>query len=99
MWYFQNKIPTRYSEFSTAIPDIFYFRPQPHLSRSLVKNVSSSEGRSYQDTWTDEDHHMHTDSYPYTLMKDAKAMANVPSLPDEPFMSSFIDNAESIRFQ
>jgi hypothetical protein len=98
-WFFQNKIPTRYSEFNTGIPDVFYFKPQPHLFRPLLKNVSSTEGRSFQDVWMDDDHKNHVDSYPYILQKETKAMANVPSLPSEPFMSAFIDNAEGIRFQ
>jgi hypothetical protein len=99
MWFFQNKIPTKYSEFNTNIPDVFYFRPQPHIFRPLVTNTSTTEARSYQDVWTDDDHHTHVDPYPYNLEKQTMAMANVPSLPDEPFMSAFIDNAESLRFQ
>jgi len=99
MWYFQDKIPTRYDELTTAIPDVFYFRPQPHMFHQLVKNTYSSEGRSFQDTWMDNESHSHVDSYPYTLIKEVRAMAYIPSLPDEPFMSAFIDNAESLRFQ
>jgi len=99
MWYFQDKVPTRYSELSTSIPDVFYFRPQPHIFRSLVKNSSTSEGRSLQDTWKDDDGHLQVESLPYNLNIEVKAMANIPSLPDEPFMSAFIDNAESLRFQ
>jgi hypothetical protein len=40
-----------------------------------------------------------TGTYSYTLELETKAMANVPSLPDEPFMSSFRDNVQEIRFQ
>jgi hypothetical protein len=98
-WFFQNKVPTRYSEFTDGIPDVFYFRAQPHMFHQLVKNSSSTEGRSFQDIWTDDEHHSHVDSYPYNLVVDVRAMANIPSVPDEPFMSAFIDNAESIRFQ
>ena len=28
-WVFQEKIPVRYSEYTTSIPDLFYFRAQP----------------------------------------------------------------------
>jgi Domain of Unknown Function with PDB structure (DUF3857) len=98
-WFFQNKIPTRYSEFTTSIPDVFYFRPQTHISRTFLKNTSSSEGRSFQDVWTDDEHKSHVDSYPYIDETAIRAMADVPSMPSEPFMSAFIDNAEGIRFQ
>jgi hypothetical protein len=89
-WDFQDKIPVRYSEYTTAIPDIFYFRQQPHLTIPLVKSSHTSEGRSLQDG---------TSSDPYTLEVETKAMANIPSLPDEPFMSSFRDNVQNIRYQ
>lgn len=89
-WEFQDKIPVRYSEYTTGIPDIFYFRAQPHLTYTLVKNTRTSQGRSFVDN---------TGTYSYTLEQETKAMANVPSLPDEPFMSSFRDNVQEIRFQ
>ncbi|MDO3627024.1 DUF3857 domain-containing protein [Mucilaginibacter sp. BT774] len=89
-WEFQDKIPVRYSEYTTGIPDLFYFREQPHLTYPLVKNTRTSEGRSLVDN---------SGSYPYSLEMETKAMANVPSLPDEPFMSSFTDNVQEIRYQ
>jgi len=89
-WEFQDKIPVRYSEYTTGIPDIFYFRAQPHLTYTLVKNTRTSQGRSFVDN---------TGTYSYTLELETKAMANVPPLPDEPFMSSFRDNVQEIRFQ
>src|SRR5206468_7001963 len=89
-WEFQDKIPVRYSEYTTGIPDIFYFREQPHITYTLVKNTHTSEGRSLVDN---------SGSYSYTIELETKAMANVPSLPDEPFMSSFRDNVQDIRYQ
>ena len=89
-WYFQEKIPTRYSELNTSIPDVFYFREIPHMVNPLVKRTNTSDGRSLiEDGQT----------YPYTLDVSTKAMANIPSLPDEPFMSSFNDNVQNIRYQ
>ncbi len=100
MWFFQNSIPTRYSEFSTAIPDLFTFKPQAHLFRQLAKNTSTPPKEEVSRTYgLMTDHRNHVDSYPYILEQNLKAMVNIPSLPTEPFMSSFIDNAESIRFQ
>jgi hypothetical protein len=98
-WSFQDKIPVRYNELTTTIPDVFYFRAQTRFFHRLVKDESKTEGRTLTDTWTDEDHHSHVDSYPYVIAIETRAMANIPSLPDEPFMSSFNDNVENIRFQ
>ncbi|HTD98772.1 MAG TPA: DUF3857 domain-containing protein [Mucilaginibacter sp.] len=89
-WDFQDNIPVRYSEYSTAIPDIFYFRPQPHLTMPLLKHTHTTDGRSLVDG---------ASSYPYSDETEIRAMANIPSLPDEPYMSSFYDNVQSIRFQ
>jgi len=89
-WVFQDKIPVRYSEYMTSIPDIFYFREHPHITYGLVKNAHTTEGRSLMDQGQ---------SYSYNLEVETKAMANVPSLPDEPYMSSFNDNVQEIRYQ
>ncbi len=91
-WYFQEKIPVRYSEFNISIPDLFYFRRQPNITQSFVKHTTSSEGRSYIPP-------RETNGYPYNEEMETWGMANIPSLPDEPFMSSFEDNLQSIRFQ
>ncbi|MBS1523640.1 MAG: DUF3857 domain-containing protein [Bacteroidetes bacterium] len=98
-WYFQEDIPVRYSEYDTAIPDLFYFRAQPHLNQPFAKYTTKEEGRSFQDTWKDDYGQIHNDSYPYNLLVETRAMANVPSLPDEAFMSSFADNVQCLRFQ
>lgn len=99
VWYFQEKIPVRYNELDTNIPDVFYFRPQMRAFQSLAKYNTSSEGRSFQDNWQDSDGHSHVDSYPYSLDITVRGMTNIPSLPDESYMSSFRDNVEAIRFQ
>jgi hypothetical protein len=89
-WYFQEKIPVKYSEYNTSIPDVFYFRVMPHLEQKLIKSTKSAEGRSL----TDE-----SGSYPYDLEVETRGMANIPALSDEPFMSSFNDNVQALRFQ
>ncbi|WP_295671725.1 DUF3857 domain-containing protein, partial [uncultured Mucilaginibacter sp.] len=89
-WYFQGKIPVRYNELSTSIPDVFYFRRIPHLHEPYVKIKSSTDARSLMDDGQ---------SYQYVLNNETKAVANVHSLSDEPFMSSFKDNVESFRYQ
>src|SRR6185312_2961493 len=89
-WYFQERIPVRYNELSTAIPDIFYFRAMSHLREPYVKHSTSTDGRTLMDG---------TDTYQYGLQNELRGVANIPSLQDEPFMSSFHDNVEAVRFQ
>ncbi len=89
-WYFQEKIPVRYSEFTTLIPDIFYFRAIPHITYSFSKHTTSSNGRSLVDN---------SGTFPYNEEVETRAMTNLPSLPDEAMMTSYVDNLQSIRFQ
>ena len=98
-WIFQEHIPVRYSEFNTSIPDLFYYRPQAHIYQPFVKHTTSTDGRSFQDTYKDQDGQLRTDSYPYGLQIETRAVANVPSLTDEAYMSSFNDNVQCMRFQ
>ncbi len=90
-WEFQDKIPVRYSEFTTATPDVFYFRAMPHISSPFVKHTTKEEGRSMSGEGGQ--------NYPYTLEYETRGIANIPSLPEEPFMSSFRDNVQSVHFQ
>jgi hypothetical protein len=89
-WQFQEKLPVRYSEFTVGIPDIFYFRPQPRLSLALSKMATKTDGRSLV---------IDGQGYPYNIDVTTRGMSNIPSLRDEPFMSSYVDNVQSIRFQ
>ncbi|MGZ3752201.1 MAG: DUF3857 domain-containing protein [Mucilaginibacter sp.] len=90
-WDFQDKIPVKYSELSTATPDVFYFRAMSHIYSEFVKHTHTTEGRSLPGEGTE--------SFPYNLEIETRGIANIPSLPDEPFMSSFRDNVQSIHFQ
>jgi len=78
-WYFQEKVPVRYSELTTHIPDIFYFRPHLRVSHHLVKNDPAPGYGGTEST--------------------IKVMVNIPSLPDEPYMSSETDNLDYVNFQ
>ena len=89
-WDFQDKIPVRYNELSTSIPDVFYFRAMPHFNQPLIKQTRKEDGRSLMDG---------TEAYSYTLETEVRAMGNIHSLADEPYMSSYHDNVESLRFQ
>jgi hypothetical protein len=88
-WYFQQKIPVRYSELDTSIPEFFYFSTQLHTLTPYAKNTTSQEsgtlGTGAQATT-------------YNIEIKQRAMVNVPSLADEPFMSSTADNLQRISF-
>jgi len=69
-WYFQNNIPTRYSELSKTLPGEVHYKSLAMVSLPYVENTD-----------------------------DVKSMANIPSLPDEPFMNSGKDNAQRILYE
>jgi hypothetical protein len=81
-WFFQQKIPVRYSEFDTSVPEYFTYRTQSRVYGPLVKNESKTE------------------SVPGHINDlRLRAMANVHSLPDEAYMSSYADNLQGLVFQ
>lgn len=88
-WDFQDKLPVRYSELTTQIPDLFSFTVQSHVYEPYVVNKRSSEARSIGNG---------ADAVSYTLEGTTKALANIHSLPDEPYMSSKNDNQESLIY-
>jgi hypothetical protein len=69
-WYFQNDIPTRYSEFNTDLPTLLHYKTLQMITLPLIVNTEQT-----------------------------KAMANIPSLREEPFMSSKRDNAERMYYE
>ncbi|OJW17345.1 DUF3857 domain-containing protein [Mucilaginibacter sp. 44-25] len=89
-WDFQDKIPTRYSELQTYIPDFMFFNLKGNITLPLSKYATKSEGRS---TGTG------TNAITYSLETITRGISNVPSLPDEPYMTSNADNAQSIVYQ
>jgi hypothetical protein len=76
-WYFQNNIPTRYSEIQSDLPSTgtIEFKVIPHVTMPYAKSVGSGGD--------------------YTQIK---ALANVPSLPDEPFMDSKRTSFQRIEY-
>ncbi|HVW95612.1 MAG TPA: DUF3857 domain-containing protein [Mucilaginibacter sp.] len=88
-WDFQKKIPVRYSELKTAIPDVFYFRADANITMPMGHS-NTEDARSLMEG---------TQAYPYNLETTTRTMANIPSLRDEPYMSSYRDNVQSVRFQ
>ncbi|ASU32572.1 DUF3857 domain-containing protein [Mucilaginibacter xinganensis] len=89
-WDFQEKIPVRYSELKTSIPDIFYFRANANISLPFAKRTTTSDSRTLMDAGQ---------AFSYNLENEERGIANIHSLPDEPYMSSYRDNVQAIRFQ
>jgi len=89
-WYFQGNIPTRYSEYTTQIPEYFYFKTKTRTFQEYVKNTTSSESKSIGSG---------ANALIYNTDVQTRAMANVPSLVNEPYMTSRTDNLECVLFQ
>lgn len=88
-WDFQQKIPVRYSELNTSIPDLLYFRVINHVNHSYILNKHTSTPRT-----------LGSGSNPLTYSdeNDKRAMNNIHSLHNEPYMSSYADNVEGLQF-
>jgi hypothetical protein len=88
-WYFQGRIPVRYSEYQLKIPEIFRFTVQPVVVDSIkdkqeviTEFISGNEGV------------IETKS-----LKSNYSMRNLPGIKDEPFMGSAKDYMQRLEFQ
>jgi hypothetical protein len=88
-WYFQGRIPVRYSEYQLKIPQIFRFTVQPVVADSIqdkqeviTELISGNEGV------------IETKS-----LKSNYSMHNLPGIKDEPFMGSAKDYMQRLEFQ
>ncbi len=104
-WDFQERIPVRYSELATSIPDVFYFRPDPRMHQPLIRHTVATDtkvmkvlthtfdtgGTGNGATGTQD-----SETFTYNVENEVRGMANIASLPQEPYMSSFADNVQSI---
>jgi hypothetical protein len=88
-WFYQEEIPVRYTELDTKLPDLLYFSTHTRSRIPLTKNTTSEESGSIG---------IGQDATPYTNECAKREMDNVPSLAEEPYMSSNADNLESISF-
>ncbi|EHQ27593.1 DUF3857 domain-containing protein [Mucilaginibacter paludis] len=89
-WIFQDNIPTRYSELSTQVPDIFFYKTQTRTAAAYVKHTSSSDSKSIGSG---------QDVVSYSVDNQVRGIANIPSLQDEPYMRSRADNLQGLYFQ
>ncbi len=88
-WYFQGRIPVRYSEYQLKIPQIFRFSVQPSVIDSIEDKqevvdelISADEGV------------VQTQS-----LKSNYIMRNLPGIKDEPYMGSAKDYMQRLEFQ
>jgi hypothetical protein len=89
-WNFQNTIPVRYGEFDTSIPEYFYFMPLTSAIVNYTQNtVSQGSGSFFYDG----------QAYNYSTQVTKRVVNNLPSVTEEPFMSSIADNTQHISFQ
>jgi len=88
-WSYQESIPVRYCELDTKFPDLLYFNTRVKSLLRLTKYATSQESGSIG---------IGQDAIPYTNECAKREMDNIPSLNDEPYMSSKVDNQASISF-
>ncbi|MDT3402932.1 DUF3857 domain-containing protein [Mucilaginibacter terrae] len=88
-WYFQDDIPVKYSELQTTIPEWFYFTVQQRAFRPFTKRAKLTKSRSYGSG---------TSALLFTENMDQYAMSNVESIAREPYMTSRVDNLQSLFF-
>ncbi|MBE9586713.1 DUF3857 domain-containing protein [Mucilaginibacter sp. JRF] len=88
-WYFQGKIPVRYSQIRTAIPEYFYFKPSVRVPRMFTVNTNTTESQTIGGG---------TNALAFNNNIDVRGMENIHSLPEEPYMRSDVDNLQSLSF-
>lgn len=89
-WYFQDKIPARYSELQTEIPEMLYFKKQMRVWQPFTKLQTSNRSRS-----------IGTGERLQSFDTEVKiyGLLNIPSLPNEPYMRSDADNLQRAIFE
>jgi transglutaminase-like putative cysteine protease len=88
-WYFQDDIPVRYSEFEVNAPLLLKFREDPFIYMPVEKKEDLVEDRLLMDG-----------SIRYMKVLQKKyVMRNLPSVQEEPFMTSKNDYRQRISFQ
>ena len=88
-WYFQGRIPVRYSEYQVKVPQIFRFAVQASVVDSIedkqeVIDESISMDEGFMDTKS---------------LKSNYIMRNLPGVKNEPYMGSAKDYMQRLEFQ
>ncbi|MGV3508659.1 MAG: DUF3857 domain-containing protein, partial [Sphingobacteriaceae bacterium] len=88
-WYFQSNLPARYTQLKTEIPDMLFYKTQYRVHQEYHTHKNSSESRSLGSG---------TESQGYSVDTKIIGLKNVPSLIDEPYMTSRFDNLQCAIF-
>jgi hypothetical protein len=88
-WFFQEKIPVRYSELETNIPEYYFFSIKSNIMDAYAVNQTTSGNGTIM---------VDNNSIPYNSQVQKRVMVNIPSLIDEPYMTSTNDNLRHISF-
>ncbi|WP_345953599.1 DUF3857 domain-containing protein [Mucilaginibacter sp. PAMB04168] len=89
-WFFQESIPVKTSDWSTAIPEWFYYNVQQRSYKPFSNYQTTTQSRS-----------LGVSSGSPLLFIDNKTqyvMTNVPALAKEPYMTSEIDNRQGLYY-
>jgi len=89
-WYFQDEnYPVKYSEFTTHIPEYFYFNTHVRTLAPFALRTTTRESGSLGSG---------ADALNFTVEAVKQVMVDMPSLHDEPFMSSSKDNLQCVTY-
>ena len=88
-WYFQDEIPTCYSEYEIKVPEIFVFT----IQRSVVDKIEEKE------KLFDDMINVGNDVYQLKTVKQNFIMRNLIGIKDEPYMAAAKDYQQRIEFQ
>lgn len=88
-WYFQGRIPVRYSEYQLTIPQIFVFSEQ-----SMTVDPIERKQEVVQDLITSSQGVVETNS-----IKNDYIMQNLVGIKDEPYMGAAIDYMQRLEFK
>ncbi len=88
-WYFQDNIPTRYSEYQINVPTIFRFTVQPSVVDSIEIKEDVSDGSI----------NVNDGAILTKILKKNFIMRNLIGIRNEPFMGSAKDYQQRLEFQ
>ncbi len=88
-WYFQGRIPVRYSQYQLKVPQIFRFSVQP----SIVDNIEDKQ-EVISERISVDNGFVETNS-----LKSSYIMRNLPGIKNEPYMGSYKDYQQRLEFQ
>ncbi len=100
-WYFQNDLPTLYSEYTTAVPAIYDFVILNQGYHPFSANTKTSRYVTYNLTEANSSAGGRTERFTFNAQETTNrwAMENVPRLKQENFTSTLRNHIAKIEFQ